>query len=381
MEAFNAGVIAGKVLKEVREKYASLSTLNIMVLGKIGVGKSTLVNTMFNEKLAATGSGKPITLTMKKYTKPNFPLAIYDTPGIELGGANAVNSIREEVINEIQRCAKSGDINDMIHCILYCVGVPSNRFEEYESDFVRSFAGEASEYNIPVIIVLTQAYFVNDAENLKREIEKENLPICNIVPVLAEKKGDIQAYGLRTLSNVMMNALPSQLQDTFISVQRVNLKMKQKKAHATVATSAVAAMATGAVPIPFSDAAVLVPEQIAMLTAITVEFGLPIDKGTITAVVSSTVGTTGATVLGKTIVSNLFKFVPGVGSVVGGAISGSTAAALTAALGEAYIGILTMICEGELKQSALGTDEGKRIMNQLFQDSLKVKRNSKGERI
>ena len=179
----------------------------------------------------------------------------------------------------------------------------------------------------------------------------------------------------------MMNALPSQLQDTFISVQRINLKMKQKRAHATVATAAVAAMATGAVPIPFSDASLLVPEQIAMLTAITVEFGLPIDKGTITAVVSSTVGTTGATVLGKTIVSNLFKFVPGVGSVVGGAISGSTAAALTAALGEAYIGILTMICEGELKQSALGTDEGKRIMNQLFQDSLKVKRNSKGERI
>ena len=159
MDAFNAGAIAEKVLKEVQEKYASLNTLNIMVLGKIGVGKSTLVNTMFNEKLAATGSGRPITLTMKKYTKPNFPLAVYDTPGIELGGVNAINSIRDEVINEIKKCAKSDNINEMIHCILYCVGVPSNRFEEYESNFVRSFAGEASEYNIPVIIVLTHNQF------------------------------------------------------------------------------------------------------------------------------------------------------------------------------------------------------------------------------
>jgi len=40
---------------------------------------------------------------------------------------------------------------------------------------------------------------------------------------------------------------------------------------------------------------------------------------------------------GRAIVSGLFKFVPGVGSVIGGAISATTAAAVTTAFGEAYI--------------------------------------------
>ena len=129
-----------------------------------------------------------------------------------------------------------------------------------------------------------------------------------------------------------------------------------------VATSAVAAAATGAVPIPFSDAAVLVPEQVAMLGGITAVFGIPLEKATITAIVSATIGTAGTTVLGKTIVANLVKFIPGAGSVVGGVISGTTAAALTAALGEAYIAIMIMLCKGELSVSDLSSEKGQNTL-------------------
>ena len=89
--------------------------------------------------------------------------------------------------------------------------------------------------------------------------------------------------------------------------------------------------------VPQKRERIIIPEQIAMLGGITPVFGLPIEKGTIAAIVSATIGTAGTTVLGKTIVANLVKLIPGVGSVVGGVISGATAAALTAALGEAYI--------------------------------------------
>lgn len=59
----------------------------------------------------------------------------------------------------------------------------------------------------------------------------------------------------------------------------------------------------------------------------------------IKGMVSSSIGAGGATLLGKTVVTNILKFIPGAGTVVGGAISAGTAGVITAALGEAYIGI------------------------------------------
>ena len=49
----------------------------------------------------------------------------------------------------------------------------------------------------------------------------------------------------------------------------------------------------------------------------------------------------------KKIVSNIFKMIPGVGTIAGGAISAATAATLTTALGETYIVILGQIAKGK----------------------------------
>lgn len=54
--------------------------------------------------------------------------------------------------------------------------------------------------------------------------------------------------------------------------------------------------------------------------------------------------------VGKTIVSNLLKFIPVAGTLVGGAVSASTAVALTEALGHAYVKTLSSFYdEKELK--------------------------------
>lgn len=382
---FNANDVAQKIMDVIQKEYKDLKTLNVMVLGKTGVGKSTLINNMFNKKMADVGVGKPITKNIKKITLPDFPLAIFDTPGFELGGDFNADSLMNAVVNEIDKGIRSGDVSQAIHCIWYCISTPSHRIEQTEIDFLKKFLGKTSEYDVPVIVVLTQSYSKRDAQKLKSEVEKENLPIVNVVPVLAENyeiddEYTAKAYGLECLSEIMNNVIPDAVQKTFIAVQKVNLELKKGKAQAVVASSAVAA-ATGAVPIPFSDAAVLVPEQIAMIGGITAIFGVPMDQGTVMAIISATIGTAGTTVLGKTIAANLIKLIPGVGSAVGGVISATTAAALTAALGEAYIAIMVMVCKGDLSVTDLKSEKGKAEITRIFTEQLKIKRNKNGQPI
>ena len=274
----------------------------------------------------------------------------------------------------------------MIHCIWYCVATPSHRFEQAEIDFLRNFLGETSKYNVPVILVLTQSYSKNDARELKLQIEKENLPLVNIISVLAEDyKIDndfiIKSYGLNSLAELMYEVIPEEVKRTFITVQKANLELKKQKAKAAVKKAATAAAAIGAVPIPFSDATILVPEQIAMLARITTIFGIPLEKATIVAILSSTIGTSATTVLGRSVVSNILKFIPGAGSIAGGAISAATAATMTAALGEAYIVIMTMLVSGDINIEDLKSFEGKELIKNIFKKKLKNRKDEDEEEI
>jgi uncharacterized protein (DUF697 family) len=107
-----------------------------------------------------------------------------------------------------------------------------------------------------------------------------------------------------------------------------------------VATSATAAGGIGAAPIPFADAALIVPVQVAMVAGITATYGLPFSTSFLTTLVASTLGGAAASLTGRAIVGGLLKLLPGAGSLVGGAISATTAIAITTAFGEAYIATL-----------------------------------------
>ena len=383
MDALMTDNVAERIMAAIRDVQKNMTKLNIMVMGKTGAGKSTLINNVFSRNLAQTGIGKPVTQSIRKYEIEDFPLAIYDTPGLELGGENAIDELLKESKEVLAKGAMRG-ISESIHCIWYCVSTPSHRFEEAEVEFIKKFLDEANEFCVPVIIVLTQSYSKKDAKALMSEIEKENLNVVQIVPVLAQdvdidEDYIIKGYGLDTLIDIVNNVIPEALRNTLAAVQKANLKMKLRKANAIVATAAAAAAATGAIPIPFTDAAVLVPEQIGMIASITAVFGIPIEKATLTALLSATIGTVGTTVMGKTVVSSLLKMIPGVGSVAGGVISASVAAALTAALGEAYIAIMMMVSKGEMSVSELDTDEGKAKIASIFKSKLGLKRNAKGK--
>ncbi|MCR4617619.1 MAG: GTP-binding DUF697 domain-containing protein [Lachnospiraceae bacterium] len=386
MNSFYQTDIAANIMEAIAKEKKDMKVLNVMLLGKTGVGKSTLINNLFNERLAETGIGKPVTQDIRRYEKEGFPLVVYDTPGFELGGENAMNRLLDSVNSEIKKGYKSFDIEKSIHCILYCVSATSHRFEDIEVNFIKKFLDENKDVNIPVIIVITQALSKKDASELKSCIEAENLGVTQVIPVLAEdyeidENTVIKANGLDNLADVIYEVIPEALKKTYVAVQKASLNLKVKKSHAIVVGAAASAAATGAVPIPIADAFVLVPEQVAMIASITNVFGFSLEKSAITAIVSATLGTAGTTVAGKTVVSSILKLIPGAGSVAGGAISGAVAAALTAALGEAYIGVMMAVAKGKLKIGDLSTSKGKKFITDAFKKALKLKRDSKGEPI
>lgn len=376
--AIDTDKIAQEAIKAIADKIKNLKTLNIMVAGKTGVGKSTLINSVFREKLAETGMGKPVTDHMRKITKKGIPLAIYDTRGFELG-KEVQTEVKKEVIDTISKGLATQDINKAIHCIWYCINTASNRVESEEIEWLKELSKDNQITQVPIIIVLTQSFSKKKADEMRKMLIDENLDVIQVIPVLAEdyeidEDYVAKSYGLDVLIKVMGEALPEELMDTLQNVQIASLEGKKRHAQAAVATASLAAAGEGAAPIPFSDCALLIPTQLGMIASITVIFGFDVNKSIITALLSSTIGAGGATLLGKTVVSNLLKFIPGAGTVTGGAISAGTAGVITAALGEAYIGVMELVFKGEMSIDDIGTKKGKDVMSTMFKEQLKVKR-------
>ncbi len=374
----NIDKLAQEAIKQINNQIKNLTQMNIVIVGKTGVGKSTLINSVFRETLAETGIGKPVTEEIRAISKEEFPLTIYDTPGFDLG-ANKQESILKQVTSLIRQGNASRDINKAIHCMWYCINTSSSRVEQEEIDWIKRFAEENHAAQVPIIVILTQAVPKKDANAMKEYIESQNLDIIKVVPVLAmDKDYDeefvYKAYGCDTLIEVMAQALPEELGKTLQNVQIASLESKKKYSEGIVATAVAATFGEGFAPIPFADAAILIPTQVGMIAAITAVFGIDVNKSFITAFVSSTIGSGSATVLGRTVVANIIKLIPGVGTGVGGVISGTTAGLITTALGLSYIKIMELIYKGEMTKEQLVGKEGQETMKKFFKEELKRKK-------
>lgn len=350
---------------EVKE----MGHVNLIISGKTGVGKSTLINAAFTKDVAETGVGEPVTTDIRLYTQENYPLRIYDTMGLELNADRQKHSVGQ-IIDLCKEKKRKGNPDELIHVMWYCVNGNSARFEQFEADFVNEVAEE-----MPVVIVLTQCIIKHVAEELKKEIEKKNLKAKNVILVRAKKfiddDGTVKpAFGLDSLVEFTSSILPEATRRAWANAQKASLKIKQNRSHALVMTTATVSFGEGYIPLPFSDSVALVPIQVGMLAGITAIYGFELSKAVMTGIVSSLIGTTGTQVARKTIVSNIIKMIPGAGTVIGGTINGTTAATLTIALGETYIQVMNKMFKGEISEKDIRSDEFRTEMSKAFKRNL-----------
>ena len=354
-----------EVRKQVQKALEARGRVNVVIAGRSGVGKSTLINAVFQGNMAETGQGRPVTPNTREITKEGIPLTVFDTRGIEMDKY-------KETLAELERLVKerASDPDPMrhIHVAWLCIAEDSRRVEMGESKLHEMLAA-----HVPVLGVVTKARSDN---GFRAEVQRLLPQARNVLRVRALGNEDDDGHilnpkGLMELVDATMEVVPEGQRNAFVAAQRVNMLVKVMRAHMVVAGFATTAAGIGAIPIPFSDAILLVPAQIGMLASITAVFGLPVSKAFLSTLVGSGIGAGGAAFVGRAIVAGLLKFIPGAGSLAGGAIAAGTAATLTTVIGEAYIATLAALFE-----KAGGATPGEAEISEAFGHALAKRRQS-----
>lgn len=329
------------------EAFAELGCFNLALFGKTGSGKSTLVNAIFGQDRAPTGLGVSVTKGLVYHPHDDGFFGLYDSEGFETGTSG------DAVLTGLRRIASDQQLKpiaERIHAVWYVVRWSDRRFESAQASFVRALV----EMGLPVIIVLTQVPNRDgqphpQAQEFADYVASLDLPVQGIVltNALADTFTQSAIFGLQDLLDQTYYMAPEAARQALTAAQVIDVGRKKKAAAGIVRQSAAAAAVIGATPIPFADAALLVPTQLTMIARITAAYGLPTRASRSLALAGSIVLTGGATMAGRYAATNLMKFIPG-GAIAGSAISGTIAAALTKTIGTAWI----EVCERAVKLPA-----------------------------
>lgn len=312
--------------------------VNVLIAGRTGVGKSTLINSVFQGNFATTGQGRPVTQNTREIRKEGIPLSIFDTRGLEMADFSETLGALQALVREK---ASNRDSNQHIHVAWICISEDSRRVEPAEEELVKMLV----DRNIPVIAVITKARSDKGFRSTVLHILPSISNAVRVRAIVEELDDDIvlPPMGLKDLVEVTMQAVPEGLRRAFTAAQKVDIELKKTQSHAIVAGAAASAAGMAAVPIPFSDAVAIVPIQVGMLAGISATFGLSVDKSFLSTLIGSVIAGAGGTLAGRSIAASILKLIPGAGSAVGGTIAAATAAALTTIFGEAYIAVLNML--------------------------------------
>lgn len=364
--------VAENIEQEYEKQLAKLKKPNLMIIGGTGVGKSSLVNRVFGEELAEVGSGQPITRGLNKYEKKNIPLIIYDTEGYELTEGKAdSNNFHKKIIPELENMQKQALANQ-IHFVWYCISVANHRITDYDIENLKLIS---NSFKLNCAIVLTQCDKdpIDDDGNgkgataFKVALRNEGISLptfetCANNPELPLDLENLLDWSYEALSD-------EDLRTSFVGAQKYSLELKKKSAYKIISGFSVSTAASaGLNPFPLTDAAVIMPQQIAMAASLARTFGFDSMGDHFTTLLKTQV----VSLIGKQLASSLTKFIPILGQIinagVAGAITGALGLSLTHLYSKAYLDYLE---DGKLPDwNNLFSN-----FNSLFEEGLKTWKN------
>lgn len=315
------------VIKDFNKKYEEACAKfgkrpNILVCGYTGSGKTSLTRAILGDLVPrdAIGDGRPTTMGYDCYE--NELVQIWDSKGLELGQSE--EEFMEHTRDFVRQRQNDSNVDNHIHLVWYAIQGSGARVTECDLNLIRNIFNPEH-----VIVVITKQDITRPSqrETLVKTLVDAGVPREHIVFTSDAEGG---AVGCKELMLLSYEMLPEAYKDAFMEAQRIDLEAriqaiidKRGKAKGIIATAVAAAAAAGAIPIPLSDAAVLIPVQITMIASLAGLYGLKEEaiKQSALPFVAKLVGVFAAT--------SLLKLIPMLGSAVNATVAGT----LTTAMG------------------------------------------------
>lgn len=139
----------------LRERFArEVEKPAVLVIGRTGVGKSSIINAVLAENLAQAGVGVPVTDSFDLYSHESLLFDLYDSPGLE-GGDSKGQAFVDETKKLLRQYRKK------IRLIWYVVDAQGARLTNFEVATLKALPGKR-----PIIFVFTKCDIASDEQLL-----------------------------------------------------------------------------------------------------------------------------------------------------------------------------------------------------------------------
>lgn len=133
---------------------------NFLVLGKTGVGKSSLLNCLLGDRRFDTGTGKPVTtkgIHESEGTLDGIKVRVFDSWGLEAGAVEEWHRMLKDAQEKHDLTHK---IEDWFHAVVYCVNAGGHKIEDVDRDIIRSLLAD----DLYVVVALTKSDLCSEAD-------------------------------------------------------------------------------------------------------------------------------------------------------------------------------------------------------------------------
>ena len=319
------------------KKNINKEKVNIIVAGKTGVGKSSLINYIFGKEVAKVGDGQPVTQEIQEYDLENDNITLFDTKGIE---AKDYEKTLDNIKKYLELRQDSPDENDEIHIAWLCISERGDRVEEADRELLKIL----SEAGIPVIGVFTKRESKRESNFVNKVVEDNLLPEAKaIVRVrsiteeveiednLVELKPKGAEELLEETYKYMSEGRRNAIKKAQTAVLKDRIEALSKEADVLTNWYAAGAAAIGATPLPFADSLALAALQTKMVVDINTIYRVDAGTHTFTDIAAALITITGVAQVGK-LAAGLLKVIP----VIGWTANAGVAAGITKGIGFGY---------------------------------------------
>lgn len=372
-----------EVWKKSQQLLGEQITPRILVGGKTGVGKSSVLNAMMGKDVYEIGV-LPTTRKNDEHIWESLDgdIKVIDAPGF--GEANEPQSSENKYEDNIKKLAQLEA--HIFLLVLKC----DDRALDLESKYLEKWKNDPILRELPVILVINQIDKMKPTRdwnpkelNLKVPItEKEkniryyidyvaslenfsdyfyNSTKGHVVPISAgESFNDPYQYGIEELREKIYEALPESAKTLFARAAEI----KKKEANRIIRN--YSASCAGAVAVnftPASDAFIIAPIQIAMIINLGKLYNLDITKSAASGIVTSL----GLSLAGPVICQTIVSFIPVIKNLVGPPLAFGLTYSIGRAVSELFAQGKTMATKEELKDLAKKYgEEGRRAADEYI---------------